>query len=290
MHQRKRQRTLLLATTIVVLLLAAACAPAAPPRQLVPASHHAGIVADQTDVAYGPADEHRLDVFLTRSSVRRGTIVFVHGGGWTRGDKEELTGGLYGPVLAQLDRGFDIVSIDYRLAPEHPFPAALDDVGLAISWVRSEGAGEGLDTRRVVAMGHSAGGSLVAMVGTSPGMPTEFGTLPRVDRWVAISAMSTYGGEGLLADFPGAWGLTSPAQRLLASPLTTLDRTDPPGYLIHGDRDGFVADWHSVMFASHARTVGADVRLDHITSGPSECRDHWGPCGADMGPLQAFLG
>lgn len=286
---RPRTRTTLLATTVMALLVLAACTPP-PPRQLVPASLRAGTVADQADVAYGPADEHRLDVYRTTSTVRRGTIVFVHGGGWTRGDKEELTGGLYGPVLAQLDRGFDIVSVDYRLAPEHPFPAALDDVGLAISWVRDNGAEIGVDTRRVIAMGHSAGGSLVAMVGTSPGLRTEFGTLPRVDRWVAISAMSTYSGQGLLGDFPGDWGLDTPDERLLASPMTTLDRTDPPGYLIHGDRDGFVADWHSVLFAAHARAIGADVRLDHITSGPVECRDHWGPCGADMAPLQAFLG
>lgn len=290
MDQHRHQRHLLLGAALVVSLVLSACAPAPPPRQLVPANHRGGTSAAQVGVAYGPADEHRLDVFLTSSRVRRGTIVFVHGGGFTRGTRTELTDGNFGLVLAQLDRGFDIVSVSYRLAPAHPFPAALHDVGLAISWVRTEGAGVGLDTRRVIAMGHSAGGSLAAMVGTSPGLPTEFGPLPRVDRWVAIAAMSNYGGDGLLEDFPGAWGLHSATQRWVASPITTLDRTDPPGYLIHGDRDRFVADWHSIMFAAHARTVGADVRLDHITSGPANCRDHFSPCGADMAPLQTFLG
>lgn len=284
-----RQRRLLLATTLAVSLVLSACAPT-PPRQLVGASHRAGIVANQADVAYGPADEHRLDVFLTSSAVRRGTIVFVHGGGFTSGTKSELTASSFGPVLAQLDRGFDIVSVGYRLAPTHPFPAALHDVGLAISWVRAEGAGHGLATGRVIVMGHSAGGSLAAMAGTSPGLPTPFGPLPRVDRWVAIAAMSTFDDAGLLEDFPGAWGLRSPAQRRMAAPLTSLDRSDPPGYLIHGDLDRFVADWHSVMFAAHARAVGADVRLDRITSGPAACRGHFSPCGADMAPFQAFLG
>ena len=73
---------------------------------------------------------------------------------------------------------------------------ALDDVSLAIDWVRAQGATHGVDTRRVLVIGHSAGGSLAAMVGTSPGLRTEFGTIPRVDRWVAISAMSIFDGSG----------------------------------------------------------------------------------------------
>jgi acetyl esterase/lipase len=257
---------------------------------LVAADHRAGTVADEVDVAYGPYDDQVLDVYRTTAPTRRGTIVFVHGGGWTSGNKETLTAGTFGPVLAQLDRGFDLVSVDYRLAPAHPFPAALDDVSLAIDWVRAQGAVHGVDTRRVVVLGHSAGGSLAAMVGTSPGLATEFGTIPRVDRWVAISAMSIYDGSGLLDDFPGGWGLSSPAARLMAAPINTIDRNDPPGYLVHGDMDGFVADWHSVFFAARAAAVGADVRLDHITTGSNECRGHFGPCGADLTPLQAFLG
>lgn len=290
MDQHRHQRHLLLGATLVVSLVLSACAPAPPSRQSVPANHRGSTAAAQVDVAYGPADEHRLDVFLTSATVRRGTIVFVHGGGFTRGTRTELTNGDFGLVLAQLDRGFDIVSVSYRLAPAHPFPAALHDVGLAISWVRAEGAVVGLDTRRVIAMGHSAGGSLVAMVGTSPGLTTEFGPLPRVDRWVAIAAMSTYDGEGLLEDFPGAWGLRSSTQRQEVSPLATLDPSDPPGYLIHGDRDRFVADWHSIMFAAHARAIDADVHLDHLTSGPANCREHFSPCGADVTALQTFLG
>ncbi len=291
MQSRHHHRTVPLGVAVMCALVRAACAPTAPPpRALVAADHRSGTVADEADVPYGPYAEQVLDVYRTTSTTRRGTIVFVHGGGWTSGDKGTLTAGTFGPVLAQLDRGFDLVSVDYRLAPAHPFPAALDDVALAIDWVTAEGTGHGLDTRRVLVMGHSAGGSLAAMIGTSPGQRTEFGTVPRVDRWVAISAMSTYDGGGILDDFPGNWGLTTPAARLMAAPINTVDRTDPPGYLVHGDLDGFVADWHSAFFAARASAIGADVRFDHITSGPTECRGHFGPCGADLNPLQAFLG
>lgn len=291
MSYRPHSRTTVLTLAVLGAMLLASCAPAAPAaRQLVPATHRAGLVPDETDVTYGPAAEHRLDVYRTAAAERRGTIVFVHGGGFTSGDKGALTAGTFGPVLAQLDRGFDVVSVDYRLAPAHPFPAALDDVALAITWVRANGASHGLDTRRVVALGHSAGGTIVEMVGTSPGMPTEFGTIPRVDRWVAIAAFSDFSGSGLLDDFPGNWGLTTPAARQMAAPMSTLDAGDPPGYLIHGDQDGFVADWHSVFLASRADQVGASVELDHITTGPADCRGHFGPCGADVAALQDFLG
>jgi acetyl esterase/lipase len=290
-QQRRHTRTAVIGLALMGALLLAACAPPAPAaRLLVAGDHLAGTTPDEADVAYGPAPEHLLDVYLTSATERRGTIVFVHGGGFTSGDKETLTAGTFGPVLAQLARGFDLVSVDYRLAPLHPFPAALDDVALAISWVRAQGATHGLDTSSVIVLGHSAGGSLAEMVGTSPGMGTEFGTIPRVDRWVAIAAMSDFGGRGLLDDFPGNWGLTSAGARMMASPLNTLDRTDPPGYLIHGDMDGFVADWHSVFMATKAQQVGADVGFDHITSGSSDCRGHFGPCGADLNQLQAFLG
>jgi acetyl esterase/lipase len=291
-QQRRTNRSLWWGLALLVAVLATACAPAPPaaPRQLVAADLGASTVADEVDVPYGPLADHTLDVYRTRAESRRGTIVFVHGGGWTTGSKEALTDGVFGPVLAQLERGFDIVSINYRLAPEHPFPAAFDDVGLAVDWVRSQGPGRGLDVRRVALVGHSAGGSLTAMVGTQPGQRSEFGRIPRVDRWVAIAAMSTFSGEGLLADFPGDWGLDSPQARSLVSPLSTLDRNDPPGYLIHGDRDVFVADWHSVLLAGHAGKVGARVQLDHITVGSDLCRGHYSPCGADLGPLDRFLG
>lgn len=291
-RRRAHQRSALLGLLVCTTLVLAACAPgAAAPRRLAPATFRMGTAPTEADVAYGPdAESHLLDTYLTSSATRRGTIVFVHGGGWEGGDKETLTAGEFGAVLAQLDRGFDLVSVDYRLAPEHPYPAAFDDVALAIDWVQANGVEHGLDLRRVIVMGHSAGGSLAAMVGTQPGATTEFGTVPRVDRWVAIAAMSTYANGGMLADFPGKWGLRSTAQRIAASPMTTIDRTDPPGYLIHADRDGFVADWHSVLFAAHARDKGARVQFDHVTTGPVGCRDHFGPCGADLGPLERFLG
>lgn len=286
-HLPHLQRSTLVGLAAALAVVVAACAPTPPSLGAPPA---AAVTADESDVQYGPYPEQLLDVFRTTATTRRGTIVFVHGGGFTSGEKEVLTAGTFGALLAQLDRGFDIVAIDYRLAPEHPFPAAFDDVGLAVAWVRANGDAHGLDTREVALFGHSAGGSLAAMVGTSPGWSTEFGPLPRVERWVSMAGMSSFAAGGTLADYPGDWGLTTVDARVAASPITTIDRSDPPGYLIHGDRDGFVADWHSVVLDAYGRSLGADLRLDHITRGTSDCRGHFGLCGADLSGLESFLG
>jgi acetyl esterase/lipase len=283
------RRTLLAGIAVLAALVVAACAPAPAPARAVHGGERTARVADEFGVTYGPDPDHVLDVYRSTAAEQRGTIVFVHGGGWTGGSRSELTGGSFDVVLAQLARGYDVVSVDYRLAPDHLFPAALADVALALSWISTEGGARGLDTSRLVVAGHSAGGSLAAMIGTSPGLATEYGTIPRVDRWVAIAAMSSYAAGGIVDDFPAAWGLRTTTERIMASPVTTLDPSDPPGYLIHGDRDGFVADGHSIVMAAHARTIGAQVQLDHITTGPPECRTHLAFCGADQTALERFL-
>lgn len=90
------------------------------------------------------------------------TIIYAHGGGWVLGElgAHEL---LYRRLVAAT--GWSLVSIDYRLAPEHPFPAALDDCVEAVEWLHSAAALEhGLGPSRVVLAGDSAGGTLAAAV------------------------------------------------------------------------------------------------------------------------------
>ncbi len=289
MPPARRIRVLALATVATLAVVLTACTPPAPARVLVPRELGAATVPDEVDLSYGPDAAHLLDIYRTDAATRRGTIVFVHGGGWTAGDKAGITSGMFGIFLSQLDRGFDLVSVDYRLAPEHPYPAARDDVALAVSWLIEHGAEHGIDTSRIVLAGHSAGGTLASMVATTPGATTEFGTVPRVDRFVAVAAMSALTNDHMMVDFPGDWGVPD-ADRASAAPLATIDRTDPPGYLVHGDSDGFVTDWHSRMLMWNGTAVGARLQLDLIDAGTLFCRGHYSPCGADMVPFERFLG
>src|SRR5260221_336036 len=87
----------------------------------------------------------------------QGTVVAFHGGGWLRGSRDT-----FDSVCRNLaaDSGLAVVNVDYRLAPEHPFPAAVEDAWAALCWVSARGAELRLPTQRLVVMGESAGGNL----------------------------------------------------------------------------------------------------------------------------------
>jgi acetyl esterase len=122
-------------------------------------------VADVRDLEVGPdAPPMRLFRSLARApGLLPLTYVFLHGGGWTLGDLST-----YEPLCRRLTRVLraDVLWVGYRLAPEHPFPAALDDALAACRWVFSHGAALGLDPHKVGVIGDSAGANLAAVAAT----------------------------------------------------------------------------------------------------------------------------
>jgi acetyl esterase len=114
-----------------------------------------------------PGLEHSIGVRLyipqDRQLARNGrlpVVIFFHGGGWTLGNP-----GLYDPVTRALARQVPAVvfSVDYRLAPEHPFPAAVQDTDAALQWVLEHAEEVGGDPTRIVLAGDSAGGTLATV-------------------------------------------------------------------------------------------------------------------------------
>jgi arylformamidase len=106
----------------------------------------------------------------------RPVVVYVHGGGWGRGDKR------LGKSLAPLyvENGAILVSLNYRLAPQNPYPSFMHDLAAATRWVKDNIGRRGGDPTRVVLVGHSAGAHMVALLGTDPqflakqGLPLNF--------------------------------------------------------------------------------------------------------------------
>lgn len=100
-------------------------------------------------------------IYVPHGSGPFGVVMWIHGGGWVIGSADQSD-----PTARELcDRaGVVVVSVDYRLAPEHPFPAAVDDVLAVAGWLRDHGDELGADARRLAVGGDSAGGNLAAVV------------------------------------------------------------------------------------------------------------------------------
>jgi triacylglycerol lipase len=117
------------------------------------------------DVRYGADERHHLDVFTTTQSLStlRPVLLFVHGGGFTGGDKKR-------PGLPYQDNvglwaarhGVVGVNMTYRLAPQHRWPAVVEDVAAAVAWAKGNVAAHGGDPARIFLMGASAGATHAA--------------------------------------------------------------------------------------------------------------------------------
>jgi acetyl esterase/lipase len=131
---------------------------AAPPR---PAAIAAGVRVDERTVpARGEHPQVRVWVYEPLERVRpSGALLWIHGGGFVLGDPVT-----YHDTCSRLadELGIVVVSVDYRLAPAHPFPAGLEDCWTALAWLADQGQGLGIDPRRIAVGGDSAGGGLAA--------------------------------------------------------------------------------------------------------------------------------
>jgi len=117
------------------------------------------------NLSYGPDPLNRLDVFVPEPlpDSARPVLLFVHGGGYVGGDKSEPAGTFYDNVGRWAAKnGMIGVNIDYRLAPQASWPAAIEDIGQAVAWAIQNVAPFGGDPERIFLMGHSSGATHVA--------------------------------------------------------------------------------------------------------------------------------
>lgn len=134
-------------TSVVLLVIAAATSP------LIAADEQKPSGPTATDVSYGPHARNVLDFWKAAGDGPRPLLVYIHGGGWTGGDKKQ------DPKAFQpfLDKGISYAAINYRLTPEAPLPAPVHDAARAIQFIKSKGAEWNIDTKRIALTGGSAG-------------------------------------------------------------------------------------------------------------------------------------
>lgn len=117
----------------------------------------------ERELAYAPGSQQRLDLAIPATK-RFPTVLFVHGGGLTTGDKsDEDSRAVCLPFVAA---GIGCANVNYRLAPAAAWPAQAEDVAAALAWVRANIGARGGDPHQLFLLGHSSGAMLVALVGT----------------------------------------------------------------------------------------------------------------------------
>ena len=172
-------------------------------------------VATERDVAYGDHPEQRLDVYWPRGVADAPVMIFVHGGGWRRGDKSGNT--IPDKVDFFTGRGWVFVSINYRLLPDGEHPRNVEDVACATAWVHDHISESGGDPDKLFLMGHSAGAHLVSLVATDERRLKAFGKPLSVVRGVIALDTNAYDlsqasqfHQGVFGDDPPVWRDASP--------------------------------------------------------------------------------
>ena len=154
-----------------------------------------------------PGPEHTIAANLLlppEKSAPYGVIVWLHGGGWVLGTLEDS---MRSARKVCAETGAAVLTVDYRLAPEHIFPAAVEDAFASVRWVSNEGSKYNLDPTRVAVGGESAGGNLAAVCalaardGLIPELTAQMLVYPVLDNDFARSSYETYS-EGLLLETP----------------------------------------------------------------------------------------
>lgn len=243
---------------VVVVALIGCEVPDPAPNQVIPTDWGAGVNPTYRDVPYVPGayrgclgwgddqgcgGSQMLDIYPAVLGGSKGTLVFVHGGGFINNDKFPLSD--IGIIRRLTHTGWSVVSVNYRLVrrPEFAFPVGIQDVNAALRWVRANSVNYGLNTERLVVTGHSAGGTLamLAGVGGNSGR-SEFGETPPLSGWVSMAGIANFK-AGPMSEYWGRlWVGNDKFNQLwqIASPLTWWDAADPKGYIAHGDLDTFV--------------------------------------------------
>ena len=211
---------------------------------------------DLAEVHYGPHARNVLDLWKARSTAPTPLVVFIHGGGFRAGSKENLSAALLTGLLAQ---GISVMSINYRLSPEVSFPAHYMDCARAIQFARSKAKEWNLDPARVASTGSSAGAGTSLWIGFHDDMADPKSADPVLRQSTRLTCMAVTGAQSsynprmirewvgeAAARHPaldGIVGITS-AQRgtpeadrrfEAASAINYLTRDDPPVYAYYSE-------------------------------------------------------
>ncbi len=217
----------------------------------------------------------KLDVIAAKDHSRvRPTLIYIHGGGWVGGTKEQVLLGL----LPYLAKGMNVVNVEYRLAAVSLAPAAVEDCRCALRWVYTHTKDYGFDLNRLVVNGHSAGGHLSLMTGMLTPDAGFDNSCPGNEN-LKVAAVVNFFGITDVADllegsnrknYAVMWLGSLPNRNELAkslSPFTYVRSDLPPILTIHGDADPTVPYQQAVRLHEALNRAGVTNQLFTVPGG-----------------------
>ena len=247
-----RRVVILSATTVAVFGSLVACSP----TRLLTAISPASDLRVLTDVAYGADARQKLDIYQPNRPVGTPSpvVIFVYGGSWQNGSKAGY--GFVGKSLAQA--GYTTVVIDYRLAPQHRYPAFVQDTADAIAWTYRNIGKYGGRSDQLFVMGHSAGAfNAITAVNDQ-----------RFWKTTAVPDAAVLGVIGLAG--PYAYDFTTDPTRIVFPEGATLEQImpdrhprphAPPHYLLTAENDRVVYDFNTTRMQAALQSVGVPVQV-----------------------------
>lgn len=228
----------------------------------------ADLPAIKTDIEFAKVGDVSLtlDAFVPEGTGPFPTCILVHGGGFTKGTKTSYITPIFEPLSKA---GFTWFTINYRLAPDHRWPACAQDVETAIRWVKAHAAEYKVDVSRIALIGESAGGHLVSYVGAKGQGETRVAAVVPFyaphDLELQVRHRNALGPsmEALL----GLTELNDDAWQKLREASVPVTKGLPPYLLISGDQDPQVPYEQSVRFRQRMQEAGNTCDLITIPGG-----------------------
>jgi len=210
-------------------------------------------------------------------------VIWVHGGGFVSGDKYPAPMSLLEPLSRQ---GYAWFSVNYRLSPQYPFPAATDDVEAAVGYIKTHAREYKTDVNRLVLMGASAGGHLVSFVGVKHRAENNVtAVIPFFGEHDLVNRVHPDGEcmiDGRVVANPAGFCLSPGLSKFLgitvastdresvvraASPVTHVYKEMPPYLFVHGTKDFNVPYEQSVRMCTAMKKVGATCEVILVEGG-----------------------
>ena len=267
----KLTRNLLIGLAALLAWVNLAAAKDEPKRPAAPKPLAGVTVVHDLQYVENGHQRNRLDLYLPeKAEGQLPLVVWIHGGGWQMGSKDGC------PAVPLTAKGYAVASINYRLSQHAVFPAQIEDCKAAIRWLRANAAKYHLDANHVGVWGGSAGGHLVALLGTTGGVKELEGKGGNLDQSSRVQCVVDWFGPtdfvswdpnfnktvySMITHLLGDTASENKEKARKASPLFYVSKDAAPFLIVHGDQDNLVPLAQSEALADALKKAGVEVKL-----------------------------